>query len=193
MSIMKYYDELSQFVKRIAVKDKAGKAIDFSEAVEKVIELILRQHTKGNKLIFIGNGGSSAIASHMAIDYWKNGAIKATAFNDAALLTCVSNDYGYEHVFEKPIEMFADAGDILIAISSSGKSQNILNGAAAATKKDCHVVTLSGFSADNPLSGMGEINFYVPSKAYSQVEIIHDTIGHYMLDMIMADKKAGAK
>ena len=183
--ITRYYDELNQFVKQIKVKEKDGKDIDLSSAAQKAIDVILGQNAKGKKIIFIGNGGSAAIASHMAIDFWKNGKIKSTAFTDASHLTCLSNDYGYEYVYEKSIEVFADPGDVLIAISSSGKSKNILNGVKTAQDKGCSVITLSGFCSDNPLSKMGDINFYVPADAYSHVEIIHHTICHYILEMIM--------
>lgn len=166
----------------------ANSVVPFYEGVGIVIRKALAAHAKGCKLIFIGNGGSSAIASHMAIDYWKNGGIRATAFNDAALLTCVSNDYGYEYVFEKPIEMMAQEGDLLIAMSSSGLSQNILKGVAAAGAKECGIVTLSGFSADNPLRLLGDVNFYIPSGSYGHVEIAHLSICHAMLDLAAGSK-----
>jgi D-sedoheptulose 7-phosphate isomerase len=138
--------------------------------------------------MFVGNGASATIASHQATDFWKNGGIRAIAFNDPALLTCISNDFGYKYVFEKPIEMFAHPGDILVAISSSGRSENILNAVKAAEKKSCRTITLSGFKADNPLSSLGELNFYVPASAYSHVEVVHHSICHYMLDIII-DRK----
>ncbi len=83
--------------------------------------MVLAVGKANKKVILIGNGGSAAIASHQAVDLWKNGGIRATAFNDTSLLTCVGNDFGYEHVFAKPIEQFADKGDLLIAVSNSGK------------------------------------------------------------------------
>ncbi|MBI2915545.1 MAG: SIS domain-containing protein, partial [Elusimicrobia bacterium] len=137
-----------------------------------------------------GNGGSAAIASHQSVDYWKNGGMRAIAFNDTSLLTCIGNDYGYPYVFEKPIEMFADANDILIAISSSGKSDNILNGAKMAKKMSCPVITMSGFKQDNPLRGLGDLNFYVPAPtgAYGFVEIAHLTLCHCFVDTII-DRK----
>ncbi|MFC1559497.1 SIS domain-containing protein [Candidatus Margulisiibacteriota bacterium] len=183
--INKYYDELNKFVKQIKVKDKKGKELKFSDGAERAVKIMLEQHAEGKKVMFIGNGGSAAIASHMAVDFWKNGRIPATAFNDSSLLTCISNDYGYERVFEKPIEAFAGEGDVLMAISSSGKSKNILNGVKAAESKKCKVITFSGFSPDNTLYKTGDLNFYVPSSAYSHVEIIHHTIIHYMLDMVI--------
>lgn len=185
MSIEKYYDEFNKLIKQIKAKDKNGKKHDFSNAVKNTVKMILEQHSKGNKLMFVGNGGSAAISSHMALDFWKNGRIQAITFNDASLLTCISNDYGYERVFEKPIEAFANKGDILIAISSSGRSKNIINGVNAARNKGCRIITLTGFSDDNPLYKMGDINFHVPSSEYSHVEVIHHSIIHYMLDIII--------
>jgi D-sedoheptulose 7-phosphate isomerase len=121
----------------------------------------------------------------MAIDFWKNGGIRATAFNDCSLLTCIGNDYDYKHVFEKPIEMFAEQGDVLIAISSSGKSENILLGVKAARTNGCRVITFSGFDEANPLRRMGDYNFYVPSMAYGHVEVVHQSLCHCLLDYIM--------
>ena len=138
--------------------------------------------------MFIGNGASAAISSHMSTDYWKNGGMRAIAFNDSSLLTCISNDYGYPYVFEKPIEMFADPGDILMAISSSGKSENIINGVKAARSKKCGVITFSGFSPDNPLVKSGDYNFHVSSPDYGPVEIIHLSICHCICDLIIQEK-----
>ena len=189
MPILEYYGEFNKLISRIEASDKNGKSLDFAEAAEKMLELALACKAAGRKIMFIGNGGSAAIAGHAAVDFWKNAGIRAVTFNDAALLTCVSNDYGYEHVFEKPVEMFADKGDILVAISSSGRSPNIINGVAAAQRKECRVITLSGFAKDNPLRKMGDLNFYVPSGEYGHVELIHHSICHYVYDMLMERSK----
>ena len=117
--------------------------------------------------------GSAAIASHMALDFWKNANVKAVAFNDASLLTALANDYSYAEVFSKSIEVFGDAGDALMAISASGNSQNIVNAAVSAKQKDIDVITFSGFSLDNKLKQQGAINFYVPSESYGLVETAH--------------------
>jgi D-sedoheptulose 7-phosphate isomerase len=161
----------------------------FEKGIEAVCNLILGQSQKGKKLMFIGNGASASIASHMSTDYWKNGGIRAIAFNDSSLLTCISNDYGYRHVFEKPIEMFADQGDVLMAVSSSGKSENILRGVQAARNQDCKVVTFSGFKGDNPLRSAGDFNFFVPSLGYGPVEITHLSICHCIIDVIIENRK----
>ncbi|MBF0466414.1 MAG: SIS domain-containing protein [Nitrospirae bacterium] len=189
----KCFTDFKAALDAIIVTDASGMSLDFISGIAKTCEVVVSGHRqlqtepqeRRRKVMFIGNGGSAAIASHMAIDFWKNGRIKATAFNDPSLLTCIANDYGYEFVFEKPIEMFADNGDVLIAISSSGNSKNILNGADMAVKKSCPVITLSGFKPDNPLRKKGGINFYVPSNVYGIVEVIHQYICHLILDTIM--------
>lgn len=133
------------------------------------------------RVFFVGNGGSAAIASHMAIDYAKNGGVKALAFNDSAALTCLSNDFGYEQVFAKQIEYHAKSGDLVVLVSSSGKSRNILFAASAARESNCGLLTLSGFDPHNPLRKLGDINFYIPSNDYGVVEIAHLAILHEMV------------
>lgn len=180
-----YYNNLFRFINSVKVIHKTDRALSFAQGIADVCRMIISQANSGNKIIFIGNGGSAAIASHMAIDFWKNGKVKAVSFNDASQLTCLGNDYGYKHIFEKPIEMFADPGDVLIAISSSGRSENILLGVQAANKKGCKVITLSGFDENNPLSLLGEYNFYIPSNSYGYVEVSHHSICHCIIDTVM--------
>jgi len=182
---MKYFEVLKKLFENIIATELEGRAIDFEKAISKTINLIKDQAKKGGKLLFIGNGASASIASHMATDFWKNANIRALAFNDSSLLTCISNDFGYKHVFEKPIEMFSDANDILIAISSSGGSENILRAVEAARKKAIKIIALSGFDKENPLRNLGDINFYVPSKSYGHVEVVHTSICHSLVDAIM--------
>jgi len=185
-----YYKDLFSFAGAIRVTDLKGKSMSFQEGIQGAISLITSHVDASRKLMFIGNGGSAAISSHMAVDFWKNGGIRAVAFNDSSLLTCIGNDFGYPNVFEKPIEMFADPEDVLIAISSSGRSRNILLGVEAARARGCGVITLSGFDSDNPLSSMGDLNFYVPAKTFGPVEVIHHSICHCLLDTILSSRKA---
>lgn len=180
-----YQHKLWQVLTSIEVNDAYGEPLPFENAIADIVDKMKTLIEKDNKVIFIGNGGSAGIASHQAIDFWKNGGIPAINFNDASQLTCLSNDYGYEYVFEKPISMFGKKGDILIAISSSGTSENILNAVRAAKEKDLFVITMSGFSKENPLRALGDINFYVPSEAYGHVEIAHLILSHTILDTHM--------
>ncbi len=183
-----YYGTLSGLLRAVKVSEAGGKEEDLYSGIETACDLISSCADSGRKVVFIGNGASAAIASHMSTDYWKNGGIRSVAFNDGALLTCISNDYGYEHVFEKPVEMFADKDDVLVAISSSGKSENIIRGVRAGLNKGMRIVTLSGFETDNPLFSMGHVNFHVPAKSYGFVEIIHHSICHCILEGIVVSK-----
>lgn len=153
---------------------------DLCDAYNKSIKLM----RSGKKIIFIGNGGSASIASHMAEDYTKNGKLRSIAFNDASLLTCLANDYGYENVFSEALRGYADKGDVLVAISSSGKSRNILNACDVARSIGLSVITLSGFEYSNSLRERGDINFWVNAKSYGVVEIAHLAVLHSILDMI---------
>jgi D-sedoheptulose 7-phosphate isomerase len=182
--IHSYFTTLAGFLTETAVTSAAGATIDMSDAINQVMAQARSAHAAGNKLIFIGNGGSAAIASHMATDYSKNGDIRSLALNDSSMLTCLGNDLGYDRIFAKQIELHARPGDLVIAISSSGRSANILNAVEAARAAKCAVVTLSGFAPENRLRQLGDINFYLASDRYGFVEIGHLTICHAILDFI---------
>ena len=184
-----YYGHLADLMNSVKFISNERNNIDFYDGIGMVGNLILTQANSGHKLMFIGNGASAAISSHMSTDFWKTCGIRAIAFNDSSLLTCLGNDFGYEYIFEKSIEMFADPGDILVAISSSGKSENILRGVTSAKTKGCSVITLSGFKDDNPLLSAGDFNFYVPAQEYGPVEVIHHSICHCILDVIISHKE----
>lgn len=179
-----YFKALAGLFGAIAVTGKDAKAIDFSRARSTAVTLLKNTRSK-NKVFLVGNGGSASIASHIAVDFLKNGRVSACTFNDASFLTCMSNDYGYEYVFSKPLETLIAKDDVLLAISSSGASANILAACAVARKKGAAVITLSGFAADNPLRTRGSINFYVPSTSYGYVEIVHLAICHEIADALM--------
>lgn len=180
-----YFDTLHQVARAIEATDGKGQPTSYEDAGEALKNAVLKTHQNGKRIIFVGNGGSAGITSHMAIDYLKNGKLRTLVFNDGASLTCLANDLGYESVFSYPIEMHAVEGDLLIAISSSGKSPNILKAVDAARAKGCLVATLSGFKPDNPLRRKGDINIYVPSDSYGYVELLHLTFLHAVLDLAM--------
>jgi D-sedoheptulose 7-phosphate isomerase len=180
-----YFDTLGRLLPATACTDRSARPMSLSDAYDWAMHLAIRTHAQGNKLMFIGNGGSAAIASHMATDFTKNGNLRSVAFNDGAALTCLGNDLGYENVFAKQIEMHARQGDMLIAISSSGRSANILKAVAAARTTGCAVLTLSGFQSDNPLRRLGDVNMWVNSSEYGFVEIAHLALIHAVLDLAM--------
>ena len=144
-------------------------------------------HIKKNKkkIIIAGNGGSAAIASHFSVDMTKNAGIRCINFNESDLLTCFSNDYGYDHWVEKSLQFYADAGDLIIIISSSGKSKNMINAVKFAKKKGHKVVTLTGFKKKNQVSKLGDLNFNINSKNYNQIENLHQFILLTMVDLLI--------
>jgi len=190
--VQAYVDTLRDTVLQAVVTDADGRAIPLEQAVVLTGKEMRVAHQRGNRVFFVGNGGSAAIASHMATDYSKNGGIRSSALNDGSVLICLGNDYGYEHVFGKQIEWHMRGGDVLVAISSSGGSRNILNAVKAAQAHGCTVYTLSGFKPDNPLRSLGDINFYLQSLEYGFVEVGHLTLLHNVLDLQIGWRPADA-
>ena len=166
------------------INNKA-KNIDFNKLAE-LANLIRNTKLNSGKSILIGNGGSAAIASHVSIDLTKAANIRSINFNEASLLTCFSNDYVYERWVEKALDFYADNNDIVILISSSGQSKNIINGAKKAVEMGIPLITLTGFSEDNPLNKLGDINFWADSSTYNIVESIHQmwllSVVDYLID-----------
>ena len=154
-------------------------------------DLIRGVGTSNNKVIVVGNGGSAAIASHLAVDLTKVAGIRTVNFNEPSLLTCFANDYGYEHWVEKALGFHADQGDLLILVSSSGESANILNGAKRAVAMGLSILTLSGFANDNRLRSLGGINLWVNSRTYNIVENVHQIWMLSIVDYLAADKDHG--
>jgi D-sedoheptulose 7-phosphate isomerase len=107
------------------------------------------------------------------VDFTKNARIRCINFNEADLITCFANDYGYEHWLEKALEFYADDGDVTILISSSGKSANMVRAAQYALARGLRLVTFTGFLANNPLKELGQLNFWVDSQAYNVIEMTH--------------------
>lgn len=134
------------------------------------------------RIFLIGNGGSAAVASHTANDLLKRTGAKALTLHDPATLTCLANDFGYEQALAHAVTTVASPGDLLIAISSSGRSPNIRNAATAMHQLGGKVITLSGFDPDNPLRCQGNLNIWVPSHDYGLVEIAHQFVLHYLAE-----------
>lgn len=190
--VAEYMRTLESVVTSAIVTDGRNSTIALETAVREVGQQMRNAHDRGNRLFFIGNGGSAGISSHMATDYSKNGGMRASSLTDGSVLTCLGNDYGYEYIFEKQLEWHARAGDILIAISSSGRSKNILNGVRAARERECIVYTLSGFTPDNPLRALGDVNFYLGNREYGFVEVGHLALLHSVLDIQMGWQPSAA-
>jgi D-sedoheptulose 7-phosphate isomerase len=160
------------------------------DQLSEVANSIIKTHEKNGKIIVVGNGGSAAIASHVSVDLTKSANIKSITFNESSLLTCFSNDFGYEHWVEKAIDIYAEEKDLIILISSSGNSKNIINGAKKAVSRKIPLITLSGFESKNELKQLGNINLWLDSKVYNIIENVHQVWLLSVIDFII-DKKLG--
>lgn len=185
-----YVNQLKEIADTLKVYDGQANILDINNSFNKWIEQLneINQSPRA-KIIFIGNGGSAGISSHCATDYLKNGKIRSMSLNDSATITCLSNDYSYEEVFSKQIEFHGFENDLLIAISSSGMSANIINACNVAREKKMRIITLSGFESENSLISLGDINYYINSKEYGFVEILHLTTIHAALDLYLKRKQ----
>ena len=137
------------------------------------------------RVVFFGNGGSAAIASHLSVDLNKNAKIPSISFNDPGIITCYANDFGYKNWISKAIELSLSKKDVVVLISSSGKSPNILNAAKYAKTKKIQTITLSGMSEKNNLKKMGLVNFWVESKSYNIIETAHQFFMMAVIDLII--------
>ncbi len=146
------------------------------------------------RMYIVGNGGSAAIAGHAVTDFVNMAKISAFTLHDPSLLTCMTNDYGYEVAFARMLAMHAGEGDMLVAISSSGKSPNICNAVQSFRNVGGgKVLTLSGFKSDNPLRQLGDVNVWLDSGNYGVVEIGHQFVLHNLSDRIAAQLQAAGQ
>lgn len=180
-----YLEELIDNLKKTKITEKKDDSYSYKDGMELLVDIFTEKKRAGAKVYFIGNGGSAAIASHMTADFMKNGGMNTVSLYDNAVTTCMGNDYGYEHVFSKPLSFLADEGDLLVAISSSGKSKNIINSIKVAEEKNVTVVSLTGFDDDNLARIEADVSVYVPSHKYGIVESIHNLILQEIVDHIM--------
>jgi D-sedoheptulose 7-phosphate isomerase len=157
-----------QFLELINLKEDNLKLI--AKTIRKIKAI-----KKKNKLIFIGNGGSAAICSHVTVDFLKNSKIKALNFNDADLITCFANDFGHEYWMREALKKYYNKGDCVVIISSSGESKNIINAADWCKNNNVNLISFSGFKKNNKLNLINKkgIGFWIDSKTYNHVETAH--------------------
>lgn len=160
---------------------------DIYPALEAFYGLALRVRENNGKLMFAGNGASASISSHGAVDFTKQGKVRSRDFNEPNLITCFSNDFGYENWMAKAVEHYADDQDAVVLISVSGRSPNAVNAARYAKERGLPVVTFTGSAEDNPLKSLGDINFWLDSRAYNVVEGAHMMWLTTVVDMLVGE------
>tara|TARA_B100000029_G_scaffold445578_1_gene466141 strand:+ start:516 stop:1073 length:558 start_codon:yes stop_codon:yes gene_type:complete len=177
----KYFENISNLIKP---ND------EFLNKIISVKRILLDAKESKSKVMIFGNGGSAAIASHFSVDLTKTANIRSVNYNEADLITCFSNDYGYERWVEKAIDFYSDEGDVLILISSSGESKNMINACKfAKIKKLSKIITFTGHKKENSLSKIGDINFWINSNVYNVVENVHQVWLLSIIDLVINKKK----
>ena len=187
-----YLTAVSSGLRDLTITDGTGTTLTPEGGFQRWVEITREVHAHGRNVYVIGNGASAAMASHMTADACKNGGLRAQAFNDASLLTATGNDLAFEQVFAVPLARFGRAGDLLITISSSGRSPNIVRALETARATPMRIVTLSGKDAGNPSRALGDVNFYIPCRRYGWIESAHHVIMHYWLDQYVSLYGQGA-
>jgi len=184
MTWTEYITTLSQCLTDISFRNSEGKEIGFTKGFTEWIDLTGKIKQSNNTIYFVGNGASASMACHMAADVAKNGNIKTQVFTDVSLITAIANDISYDEVFSEPIRLQMIDNDMLIAISSSGNSRNVIRASEECRKKNGQIITLSAMKRDNTLQTMGDINIYIPAHTYGWAESGHAAILHYWMDQI---------
>ncbi len=180
-----YLNVLSNALGNLVVTDLGGKDLGPDTGFEQFCEFSRSVGERGFRQYLCGNGASAAFSNHMALDWTKNGGVPTFSFSDSALLTAMGNDLGFEEAFSAPLSWYAHSGDLLVTISSSGNSPNILRAIQEARSKGMSVVTMSGLNADNRSRKTGDLNFFVEGKTYGVVECAHQVLLHIWLDRYM--------
>jgi len=185
--------ELGRILQSVSIRGPSADAYDIDEGFTKWLALTIDVQKQQRSLFLIGNGASASMASHFASDLAKNAHIHTQVFSDLSLITAISNDIGYEWVFAEPLRRRSESDDMLVAISSSGESPNILKAAEVARERGVTTVTLSAMAPDNRLRDCGDVNIWIPAKTYGHAETGHAAILHHWMDMVQTATEIGVK
>ncbi len=188
---MRYFEEVYEGLQRTSVIC-SGKEIPLEEGVRLWIERAEETKEKGGLIFFCGNGASCTMAEHMSHDWFQNGKLNTYTVSETSHITAISNDVSYADVFAYRIERILTERDILVTVSSSGNSPNVIRAIEEARKKGAFIVTVSGKSPDNKSRRMGDLNFHVPLDTYGLVESAHAVLLHSVLDAYL-DRYMGGR
>jgi len=175
-------EKFSQIIGLTKITNAKKQDCDLEIEIASLQVRLLKLKNNYHNLYIVGNGGSAGVAAHAVTDFFNVAQIRATTLHESSLLTCMANDFGYENAVARMLAQLLNPGDMVIAISSSGNSMNMRNAAATASEKGAYIVTLTGFSADNPLRHLGDMNIWLDSDDYGFVEVGHQFILHNIAD-----------
>jgi len=184
-----WIDGLHQVLRNTKCKLRGEKA-SIDQAVSEIQALFKKTRESESNLWWVGNGGSAGICAHLSQDALNKLKVRSQVLADAPLLTCIANDFGYENIYSRPLETLTKPGDMLIAISSSGKSKNILNCVELARRREMSIVTLSAFDEKNPLwNEKADVSLYLKSELYGIVEVGHEALLHAAIETMWLEEK----
>ena len=181
----KYVNSLSECLAEMIVTNIDGQEIEQESSFLKLCNYSSSVQNSGLTQYFCGNGASASFSDHMALDWSKNANVSSISFGSSALYSAIGNDLGFTKIFSEPIGWHAKRGDILVAISSSGNSPNIIQAIKTAREKEMSVITFTGLRPVNQVRGMGDLNFYIPARTYGTVECAHQVLLHIWIDKFM--------
>lgn len=162
---------------------------DIPLTIEKSANLIIDAFNKGNKVLFCGNGGSAADAQHLAAElsgrfkFYRAPLFAEALHTNTSYLTAVANDYGYDLIYSRLINGMGKSGDILVGISTSGKSKNIINAINAAKKNNMTIITFTGQNT-NPMDELSDVSIKIPTNDTARIQEGHILIGHIICEII---------
>jgi D-sedoheptulose 7-phosphate isomerase len=186
-----YADEVAEGLRKTAATGSGGEAISVDEALALWSGEANARKARDGVVFFCGNGASCTMAEHLSHDCFQNAGLMTYTVSETSHITAISNDMSYEDVFAYRIGKMGKSADMLVTISSSGNSPNIVKAIRTARDKGMFVVTLSGMGAENKSRGMGDINLYAPLDTYGLVESAHAVILHGWLDFYLEKYMGG--
>ncbi|MFC1533916.1 SIS domain-containing protein [Thermodesulfobacteriota bacterium] len=179
-----YIKELNNNLTSLSARDDNGQELNPGQAFSRLVDMTSKVREAGKTVYLIGNGASASMASHVAADLAKNAHIRTQVFTDLSLLTSIANDLSFDDIYAEPLRRRLVDGDMLVSISSSGQSLNIINAVREAKRLGGHLVTLSAMRPNNILRSLGNINLYIPAKTYGMAETCHAALLHLWIDLM---------
>lgn len=186
-----YFKDIHEGLDQLVATDKTGNVLAADVAMEQWIDICEEKRKEHGIFFFCGNGASATMAEHMSHDCFQNADFLTETVSETSHLTAISNDVSYEDVFAYRINKMLKETDMLITVSSSGNSPNVVKAIETARKLGVFIVTISGKGEDNKSRHMGDLNFWVPLETYGMVESAHAVLLHTWLDMYLDKYKGG--